>query len=399
MKRFSLSEEQVKAILEMKLQKLTSLEQEKTGKEHSELVEQIRKLKQILSSKDEIMAIIKSEIMELKAKYGDPRRTQILDTDTGDIEMESIIKEEDVAITVSDSGYIKRMPLDFYRVQHRGGKGMIGAVTKEEDLVKEIFIANTHTTLLFVTNRGRLYWLKVFRVPEVSRYAQGKAIVNLIPLENEERVSAIVPVKDFETGYLFFATKMGVVKKTPLHHYSRPRSTGIIALKLEDTDEVVSVLSTSGQDNLLIATQKGQAALFSESDVRPMGRNAHGVTGIRLKKDDGVIGAVIAHPEKTVLTVTENGYGKRTQVDSYRFTRRGAQGVINIKTDERNGCVVDVKAVDVDDEMMFMSRNGKVIRVPVNDISVIGRNTKGVRLMKLEQDDRIVRSAKIIPSL
>jgi len=390
---FTLTKEQSNAILDMKLQRLTSLEQEKIKKEHSELIKLIEELKSILASAKRIDDIIKKELFELQ-KYSNERRSQIINLEATSLEMEDIVEEESTVITVTHSGYIKRMPLTAYKQQKRGGKGIIATGKKEEDFVKDIFIANTHSYILFFTNRGRVHWLKVYNIPESSRYASGKPIVNLIEMD-DEKVTAFVPVKSFDDShYLIMATKKGVIKKTNLDAYSHPRKGGIIAITLENNDELINVKLTDGKQQIVLATKSGTAVRFNETDVRPTGRSASGVRGISLR-DDEVIGMVVATDDKTILTVTENGYGKRTSISEYRLTARGGVGVRNILCSERNGTVVSIGSVSENDEVMFISKNGITIRVPAKDISVIGRSTQGVRIMRLDDGDKVVGAARI----
>ena len=394
-KNYKLTKIQAKAILEMRLQKLASLEQENIKKEYSELLETIKRLKQILASNKEILNIIKEETEEIK-NYSDERKTHFIEYEE-DLDIEDLIKPHDVVVTVTHSNYIKRLPVDTYKQQKRGGKGIIATGTKEEDFVEDLFIANTHSYILFFTDKGKVYWLKVYNMPEASRQATGKAIVNLIRTEKDEKISAFIPVKEFVDGkYLILATKKGVIKKTRLEAYSRPRRGGIIAINLDKDDELINAALTDGSKEIIIATKKGMAVRFNEKDARPIGRSARGVKGINLRKDDEVVGMVVADPNKTLLSVTENGYGKRSRIEDYRLVRRASIGVINIKTSERNGRVVSIKTVDDEDEMMFISKKGIIIRVPVKGISTIGRNTQGVRLMRLKPEDRVVSAAKII---
>ncbi|MBN1544732.1 DNA gyrase subunit A [Candidatus Woesearchaeota archaeon] len=394
---YSLSEVQAKAILDMRLQKLASLEQVKIKDEHRSLIELIAELKSILSSEERILGIIKSELLDMKEKYADERRTEI-SADVGeDLSVEDLIEEEDMVVTVTHAGYIKRLQVDAYRSQGRGGKGVIGASTKEEDFVEHLFVASTHSSVLFFTNQGQVYWVKVYDLPLASRQAKGKAMVNLVSLKEGEKIKAFVPVREFDDQhYLIMCTKQGTVKKTSLESFSRPRKGGIRGITINEGDELVDVVMTDGSMNVIIATSNGMAIRFSENDVRPMGRSAAGVRGVSLKQGDSVIGMVIAEDDKTLLTVTENGYGKRTEVSEYRFIRRGGVGVKNILCSDRNGKAVSIRSVTDDDEVMFMSQNGIVIRTPVKEISVIGRATQGVRLMKLEDGDRLVDAAKII---
>jgi len=394
---FKLSKEQALAILDMKLQKLTSLEQDKLKKEYESLLKLIEELKSILASEQKILNIIKKEVTELKEEYSDKRRTQIVELEK-ELEVEDLIEEEPMVITITHAGYIKRIRPDTYKRQRRGGKGVIAATTKEQDFVEDLFIANTHDYILFFTNKGKVYWLKVYQIPEASRQATGKAIINLLALSKGENVTAFIPVKDFNPAlYLVMATKKGTVKRIPLSLFSNPRRTGIIALTLEGRDELISVQLTDGAKNLILATKNGMAVKFSEDDVRPSGRTAIGVRGIRLKDvNDEVIGMVIAEDDKTLLTITENGYGKRTLISEYNLIHRGGSGVINIQCSERNGKAVAVKAVNNEDELMFMSKHGIAIRTTAKDISVIGRNTQGVRLMNLVEGDKVVSAAKIV---
>jgi len=392
----SISQEQANAILDMKLQRLTSLEQESTKTEHTGLLKLIDEFNSILASEQKILEIIKSELLELKQKYADKRRSRIIDIETTEPDMEDLVKEETMVITKTNSGYIKRTSLSLYKQQKRGGKGVIAAETKDEDFVDDLFIASTHSYILFFTNKGRVYWLKVYSIPEASRQAQGKAIVNLLNLESNEKVTAFVPVKSFDDQhYLVMATKKGIVKKTNLNAYSNPRKGGIIAVNLADDDSLVNVLLTDGKMRIMLATKKGMAVRFDEADVRPIGRSGMGVRGIRLRDDD-VIGMVAASDEDTLLTVTENGYGKRTMAPDYRITNRGGTGVINIICSERNGNVVSVKSVTDDDDIMFITKNGITIRIPAKYISVIGRNTQGARIMRLEENDKVVAAAKSV---
>ena len=396
MSKFNLTKEQATAILEMRLQRLTSLETEKINQEHRDLLKLIEELESILSNPQKILDIIKKELSELKSKYGDKRRTQIIDSDDAELETEDLIKDEEMAITVTNSGYIKRLPLQTYKTQGRGGKGVIGAGTKEEDIVKDIFIASTHSYILFFTNKGRVYWLKVYNIPEASRQARGKAIINLLQLSNDELVTAFVPVRQFDDKhYLIMATKKGTIKKTELMAYSNPRKNGIVAITLDEKDELINVELTDGNQQIILATQDGNAVRFEETKVRPTGRSAQGVRGVSLKDKDEVVGMEVASDEKTLLTVTENGYGKRTLISEYRLTNRGGSGVINIQCSERNGKVVSTCSVTDNDDVMFISKNGIIIRVPSTDISTIGRNTQGVRIMKLEANDKVVSAVKV----
>lgn len=393
---FNLTNEQAVAILDMRLQRLTSLEQEKIRQEHIGLLKLIEELKFVLSNPQKILDIIKRELNELKEKYSDARKTQIIEIESAELETEDLIKDDEMAITITNSGYIKRLPLQTYKLQHRGGKGVIATITKDEDILKDIFVATMHSYILFFTNKGKVHWLKVYNIPEASRQARGKAIVNLLELQNDEIVTAFVPVKNFNSqNYLIMATRNGTVKKTELMAYSNPRRHGIVAITLEQGDELINVELTDGNKQIILATRNGFAVRFEERDVRPTGRSAQGVRGISLKDNDEVIGMVVASDEKTLLTVTENGYGKRTQISEYRLINRGGSGVINIQCSKRNGKVVSICPVTEKDDIIFISKNGIVIRVPSTDISIIGRNTQGVKIMKLESGDKVVSAVKV----
>ena len=393
MNSFSLTEKQSLAILDMKLQRLSSLEQQKVKDEHSQLLQRIKELKQILESEKLVLGIIKKELLELKEKFGKPRKTEIISMEQEDYADEDLVKSEDVVITMSNSGYIKRMPLDAYREQKRGGKGMIAASTREGDFIEHVFIANTHSYILFFTDSGRVHWLKVFQIPEASRQSMGKAIVNLLEIQGS--ITAFIPVREFKEGFnLVMATKNGIVKKTGIMAYSNPRKGGIIAITLDENDKLINVALTDGTNQIILATREGMAVKFNESDIRSTGRSARGVFGIRLREDE-VIGMVIADESKSLLTVTENGYGKRSPIEDYRLINRGGYGVINIQATERNGKVVSVMSVSESDVLVFISRRGIMIKVPANGISVIGRNTQGARIMRLEADDKVVASSVI----
>jgi DNA gyrase subunit A len=395
-KNFQITEKQANAILDLKLQKLASLEQEKTKKEHKELIELIKKLKEILADDKKIYSIIKGELLELKEKYNDPRRTDISSEEMTELDMEDLVEEEDMVITVSARGYIKRQSIDLYKQQRRGGIGIIAANTREEDFVKDIFIANTHSYILFFTDRGRVYWLKTYYVPEGSRQSQGKAIVNMLNIDKDEKITAYIPLKEFTKGdFLIMSTKKGIIKKTRLEAYSNPRKGGIIAVNLQKDDKLVEVKLTDGNQKILLATKKGLAVKFDEKDVRAVGRNSMGVRGARLRENDEIIGMVLAEDSKTLLTVTENGYGKRTKISDYRLINRGGKGVINIITSERNGNVVSVLSIEGKEEIMTITRRGIAIRTNSSGISIIGRNTQGVRVMKLREGDKVVAATKI----
>ena len=395
--RLSITEKQALAILDMKLQRLTGLEQEKIKIEHKELLELVIKLKEILADENRILGIIKDELNELKKNYGDERRTQIVDGEDEEIEDEDMIKPEEVVINITHTGYIKRIPIETYTAQRRGGKGVIAATTKEEDFVEDLFVANTHNFVLFFTNKGVVKWLKVHQIPEAGRIAKGSAIVNLLNLEEGEKITAYIPVKSFDSGYLFMATKKGIVKKTPISEFSRPRQGGIIAQSLLDGDELIGVSLTDGKQNIILATNNGMAVKFNEEDVRSMGRTAQGVRGIRLKDSNEVVGMVVAIKEDdTLFTITENGFGKRTLISEYRLIGRGGSGVKNIICSERNGKVVSIKDVNDDSDLMLISKKGIGIRINARDLSVIGRATQGVRIMRLEEGDKVAGVAKIV---
>lgn len=394
LKGFRVTEKQALAILDMRLQRLASLEQEKVRAEHKGLLATIMELKAILASEAKILGIIKAETAELKQRYADKRRTAI-EAEAEEMDTEDLITPQDVAVTITRSGYIKRMSIDAYRQQKRGGKGIIAAETREQDFIEHIFIANTHSYILFFTDKGTVHWLKVHQIPEAARQAMGKAIVNILET-GDQKITAFVPVKQFDSGsYLVMATKKGTIKKTSLIAYSKPRRGGIIAITLEEGDELIGVEMTNGDDDIILATKSGLAARFSEHDVRAAGRSAQGVRGIRLKYGDEVIGMVVADEKKSLLTLTENGYGKRTPISDYRHISRGGKGVISIQATDRNGKAVSIKPVSDSDELMLVSKNGIAIRVAVKDVSIIGRNTQGVRIMKLEENDKLVAAAVI----
>jgi|TARA_Y100000310_G_scaffold336554_1_gene421434 DNA gyrase subunit A len=394
---FNLSEEQSIAILEMRLQRLTSMEQEKVKNELKDLLNLIAELKIILESPQKILDIIKKELLELKESYNDKRKTEIIEAEATSFEMEDIIEESNCIITITHSGYIKRQLLQTYRQQRRGGKGIIATTTKEEDFVSDIFIASTHSYILLFTNKGRVHWLKVYNIPEASRQAKGKAIVNLLNLKSDEKVTAYVPVKNFDSNhFLIMATKNGTIKKTNLAAYSNPRHGGIIAITLDTNDSLINVKLTDGAKEIILATRNGIAVRFREINVRATGRSAQGVRGIRLAENDYVVGMVVATDEKTLLTVTENGYGKRTKISEYRLISRGGSGVRNIICSERNGKVVSINSVSDDNQIMLITKKGITIRMSVSQISIIGRATQGVRLIDLHQDDKLVSVAKIV---
>jgi len=395
--RFAFSEIQAQAILDMRLHRLTGLERDKIIAEYNEILALIKRLKEILASEVEILNIIKAELLEIKERFGDARRTEIIEK-TGELSLEDLIVEEDMVVTVSHGGYIKRNAVSLYRAQRRGGKGKTGMRPKEEDFVERLFIASTHSYILVFTDQGKLYWLKVHEIPQGGRASRGKAIVNLLQLASGEKVMTILPVKEFIDGkFIVTATEQGTVKKTELMAYSNPRAGGIIALTIDEGDRLIAARLTDGSTDILLASRNGKAIRFPESDVRSMGRTARGVRGMMLEDDDRLIGmeTVTDSTAATLVTVTENGYGKRTDLDEYRVQSRGGKGIITIKTSERNGKVVDIKLVDEDSDLMFITDRGKVLRTGVAHLSVIGRNTQGVRLMVLEPGERIVAVAKL----
>ena len=394
--QFSLTEIQARAILDMRLQRLTGLEREKLETEHRNLLKEITYLQSLLSEPALVTGLIKEELLALKDAYGDERRTEIVD-DSSEITLEDMIVEEDMMVMVTHAGYIKRNPVTLYRSQLRRGKGVTGIVAKENDFVEHLFVASTHDYILVFTDKGKVYWLKVYVIPEAGRQAKGKAIVNLLQIEKDEKISAILPVQEFEAGkYIVMATQKGVVKKTELTEYSNPRSTGIIALNINEGDELVSVALTDGEQDIFLSTHNGKAIRFSEKDVRSMGRTATGVRGISLSKHDYVTGMDIVRNEFTILTVTEKGYGKRSSVEQYRGQGRGGKGLINIKCTPKRGNVVGTLQVSNSDDILMITASGKIIRMGVASISVIGRNTQGVALQWLSDDDQVVAVARVL---
>ena len=392
---YRLSEVQARAILEMRLHRLTGLEQDKIQADFEEILKRIAYLRTILADEAVLMGVIVEELEEIKARYGDERRTEIIDQ-VSDISLEDLIVEEDMVVTISHTGYIKRNAVSLYRSQRRGGKGKTGMGTKEEDFVEHLFIASTHSYILFFTDAGKVYWLKVHELPQAGRAAKGKAIVNLLNLSSEESITSFLPVRSFEEGkYITMATKNGIVKKTDLMAYSHPRVGGIIAINLDDGDKLVSVRLTDGNKDIFLGTREGQAIRFEEMQARPIGRTSRGVKGITLSKGDEVVGMEIVGEASTILTVTENGFGKRTSSTEYRGQSRGGKGVITIKTTERNGKVVGVFQVMDEDEVMMITDRGKIIRMAMKGISVIGRNTQGVTLIGMASKERVVSVAKL----
>jgi DNA gyrase subunit A len=399
MAKFSLSEEQSQAIIDMRLARLTGLEREKIDEEYAELLKTIERLKTILSSRANILDVVKAETQEIRDAFGDGRRTQIVD-ETGDFEAEDLIAEEDMVITVSNLGYIKRLPVTTYRRQGRGGRGVTGAKTREDDFVEHVFVASTHQYILFLTDRGRLYWLKVHEIPEGGRTARGKAIVNLLALQSGEQVCSFVSVREFtEDHFLVMATRKGVIKKTFLTEFSRPRRTGIIACAPDEGDLLIGAAITDGQQDILLAKSGGKAIRFHEKDVRPMGRSARGVRGVELEGEELVVGMIcMKGDDQSVLVVTENGFGKRTRLDAYRITHRGGKGIITVKATERTGALIAIKEVAPADELMLITAAGILIRLSVQGIAEIGRNTQGVRLMKPGEGDKVVSVARVATS-
>ncbi|MGH7795033.1 MAG: DNA gyrase subunit A [Candidatus Binatia bacterium] len=392
---FALSEIQAQAILDLRLQRLTGLERDKIMAEHRETLELIAKLGAILADEKEIYKIIVEELTGLKKNYGDERRTQIVNR-SEEISIEDMIVDEDMAVTISHDGYIKRNPVTLYRAQRRGGKGKIGTTTKEEDFVEYLFIASMHAYILFFTTIGKVYRIKVHELPQASRAARGRPIVNLLDLEAGERVSAFLSVREFQEGrYIVFATKNGLIKKTELMAYANPRASGIRAIGLEDGDEVIGVRLTDGQQEVILSTADGQSIRFKEEQVRPTGRGTFGVVGMKLDPGDKVVSMEILTLGFDILTVSEGGYGKRTEMDEYRLQSRGGKGIITMKTTDKTGRVVGVQQVTEDDQLMLISNKGKIIRMRIKDIRVIGRNTQGVRLIEIEESERVVSLARL----
>jgi DNA gyrase subunit A len=399
MAKFKLSEIQAQAILDMRLQRLTGLEREKVEQEYLDTIKLIEKLKGILASKAKRMNIIKEELVELKKKFGDERRTEIRVEEEEEFTIEDLIAEEDMVITITHSGYIKRLSITSYRRQSRGGKGVIGIETKQEDFVEHLFIASTHNYILFFTPRGRCHWIKVHEIPVGGRLAKGKPVVNMLDLGEEETIAAFLPVKEFDDKhFVVMATRNGIIKKTVLSAFSNPRRGGINAMNIPEKDNLIEAKITDGTCDVVLATREGQAIRFHEDKVRNMGRAAYGVKGITLGKKDVVIGMVVVKRDATLLTVAEKGYGKRTNISDYRVTNRGGKGIINIKCTEKNGKVIDIKEVVTDDELMLITQKGIIIRQPVKQISVIGRSTQGVRLINLTAGDRVVDVARVVKS-
>ena len=396
MERFGLSEIQAQAILDMRLKTLSGLQREKIEDEYNELMKLIAYLKEVLSSETLVYGIIKDELIEIRDKFGDERLTKIVAAE-GDIDVEDLIKEEQSVIALTHFGYIKRMPIDTYKSQKRGGKGITGIATREDDFVKQIFTASTHDTILFFSNKGKLYKLRGYEIPEAGRTARGTAIVNLLSLDAGEKVSAIIPIQNFAEGkYLLFATKNGIIKKTSLAEYNSARKTGLLSITLKEDDELIDVRLTDGEDNVVLVTKGGMSITFDEKDVRPMGRVSQGVIGIRLSKDDEVIGmeSIITGANATLLAITENGFGKRTELDEYRVQTRGGKGVITYKVTPKTGNIVGIRIVEEADDVMLITDTGTIIRLNVAGISVLGRSTQGVTLMRTNEG-KVVSIEKI----
>jgi DNA gyrase subunit A len=394
-RRLDLSEIQAKHILDMRLQRLTQLERHKIVEEHEQTLALIADLKGILASEERLMGIIKDELAALKNDFGDERRTEILE-ETADLTIEDLLADEEMVVTITRSGYIKRTHVEAYRSQKRGGKGVTGMETKEEDIVEDLFVASTHAYLLFFTNKGKVHWLKVHEIPEGGRQAKGKAMVNVLSLAEGEMVATCVPVRDFASGgYVFLSTKRGTVKKTELVAFSHPRAGGILAIDLEEGDEVMAARRTDGRREVLLSTKVGMIIRFPEEDVRSMGRTAGGVRGIDVDEGDQVIAAEVVQEGATVLTITERGYGKRTPLDEYRLQGRAGKGIIDIKTEGRNGSVVGMLQIREGDDILVITTNGKMIRIHGDDITSQGRNTMGVRIIDLDAEDRVGSVARV----
>ncbi len=393
---YMLSPEQAQAILDMRLHRLTGLEQDKIVGEHKELQQLITQLVEILQNPDRLMQVIRGELEVIKNDFGDARRTQIVDSDEGEVFIEDLIPDEEVVVTLSHEGYVKTQPVDVYQAQHRGGRGKSATTMKEEDFVEYLIVARTHDTVMCFTDHGKVYWLKVYQIPQATRTSRGRPIINLLPLAEGERVNAFLPVREYLANqYVVMATSFGLIKKVSLVDFSRPRSSGIIAIALNDGDTLVQADITDGEHDVMLFTDAGKVVRFNESKVRCMGRQAAGVRGVKLQDGQRVVSLVVCQPGGDILTATENGYGKRTEMDEYRLSGRGGQGVISIHVNERNGKVVAAIQVKPEDEVMLISNKGTLVRVPVSEISVIGRNTQGVRLIQLGEGEALVSLERI----
>ncbi len=392
MERFGLSDIQAQAILDMRLKTLSGLQREKIEEEYKQLMELIAHLREILANEHLVLEIIKEELLEVKQKYGDERKTKIVAAE-GEIDVEDLIKEEQTVVALTHFGYIKRMPIDTYKSQRRGGKGITGMTTREEDFVKQIFTASTHDTILFFSNKGKLYRLRGYEIPEAGRTARGTAIVNLLRLDNGEKISAVIPITTFDDGkYLLMATKNGLIKKTALKEYDSSRKTGLLSITLKDDDELIDVRLTDGEDNVVLVTSKGLSITFDEKDVRPVGRSAQGVIGMRLDDNDFVIGmeSVLNNENATLLAITENGFGKRTELTEYRVQKRGGRGVITYKITPKTGDIVGIRIATGDEDVMLITDKGTIIRMKVEEISILGRSTQGVTLMRTNDGGKVV---------
>ncbi len=399
MERFGLTDIQAQAILDMRLKTLSGLQREKIDDEYNELMKLIAHLKEILNSERLVFDIIKQELTEIKEKYGDERKTKIVAAE-GEFNIEDLIKEEQTVVALTHFGYIKRMPIDTYKSQRRGGKGITGIATREEDFVKQIFTASTHDTILFFSNKGKLYKLRGYEIPEAGRTAKGTAIVNLLSLDNGEKISAVIPLQNFDEGkYLLMATRNGLIKKTSLAEYTSSKKTGLLAITLKEEDELIDVRLTDGEDNVVLVTKKGMCITFDEKDVRPVGRTAQGVLGIRVDNDDAVIGmeSVIGGNNATLLAITENGFGKRTELDEYRVQNRGGKGVITYKITPKTGNIVGIRIANGDEDVMMITDTGTIIRLKVSEVSVLGRSTQGVTLMRTNDGGKVVSIEIIEP--
>ncbi len=396
MTTFGLSDIQAQAILDMQLQRLTGLERQKILDELTDLISLIEQLRTILGSQPLLLQIIVDELRAAQEKFSDPRRTIIIE-DESEFSIEDLIADEDVAITVTDTGYIKRTPISTYRQQRRGGKGRIGMRTREEDVVNHLFVASTHSFLMIFSDRGRAYWLKVHEIPDVGADGRGKSIANLVQMESGEKIASMLAVREFDdTRHIVMGTKNGTIKKTELSAYSNPRAGGIIAMGIDDGDGVIAVQLSDGQSEIFIGTRQGMAIRFPEDDVRPMGRTAYGVRGITLRDGDAVVAMEVVKPGGTLLTVTELGYGKRTPLDEYRVQSRGGLGLKNLEITDKNGRVIEIAQVNEDKELLLITEQGKILRTPTEHIRTIGRATQGVRLMDLEDDDKVVSVALVV---